>query len=69
MHSYLHHTRRTIIAICCQSPKARSSTQPHSMIDSYILWCWTDIRDRECFTTTAALVRITHVCYAALHSR
>jgi hypothetical protein len=35
-----------------QSPKARSSTQPHLMIDSYILWCWIDIRDRECFSAT-----------------
>jgi hypothetical protein len=51
-----------------QSPKARSSTQPHSMIDSYILLSWIDIRDRECFTATAALDRTTHVSCVALHS-
>src|SRR5215211_2517435 len=38
-----------------QSPKARSSRQPHSMIVSYILWCWIDIRDRECFTAAVDL--------------
>ena len=50
-----------------QSPKARSSTQPHLVIDSYILWCWIDIRDRECFTATVALDRITDVSCGALH--
>src|SRR3712207_4370279 len=38
------------------------------MIDSYILWCWIDIRDRECFTATVALDRTTHVSCVALHS-
>jgi len=43
-----------------QSPKTRSSTQPHLMIGSYILWCWIDIRDRECFTAAKDLDRTTH---------
>jgi hypothetical protein len=50
-----------------RSPKARSSTEPHLMIDSYILWCWIVLPDRECFTATVALNRITHVSCEALH--
>ena len=37
------------------------------MSDSYILWCWIDLPDRECFTATVALNRITHVSCEALH--
>jgi hypothetical protein len=50
-----------------QSPKARSSTQPHLIIDSYMLWCWIDIQYHEHFTDTVALDRITHVSCEALH--
>jgi hypothetical protein len=35
-----------------QNRRARSLAHPHSMTDSYMLWCWIDIRDRECSSAT-----------------
>src|ERR687894_2357178 len=51
-----------------QSPKPRSLTHPHSVTDSYMLWCWIDIHDRECSTATLELDRTTHVSCVALHA-
>src|ERR671916_743864 len=51
-----------------QSPKARSLAHPHSVTDSYMLWCWIGIRDRECSTATLELDRTTHVSCVALHT-
>src|SRR5919112_1479141 len=50
------------------SPKARSLVQPHSMTDSYMVWCRIDIRYRECSTETVDLNRTTHVFCVVLHS-
>jgi hypothetical protein len=51
-----------------QNRKARSLAHPHSMTDSYMLWGWIYIRDRECFTATADWDRTTHETSVALHS-
>jgi len=36
------------------------------MIHSYMLWCWIDIRERECFNATVASDQITHISPARL---
>jgi hypothetical protein len=51
-----------------QNRKARSFTHPHSITDPYMLWCWIDIRDRECSAAAVDLDRTTHGSCVALHS-
>src|SRR5215208_5474334 len=51
-----------------QNRRARSLAHPHSMTDSYMLWCWIDIGDRECSTATVDWARTTHGSCVALHS-
>jgi hypothetical protein len=51
-----------------QSRKARSLAHPRPVWDSYTLWCWIDMRDRECSTTTVDWDRGTPVSCLALHS-
>jgi hypothetical protein len=51
-----------------QSRKARSLTHPRPVRNPYTLWCWIDIRDRECSTATVDLDRTTHVSCVALHT-
>jgi hypothetical protein len=51
-----------------QNRKARSLAHPNSITDPYMLWCWIDIRDRECSTAAVDLDRTTHGSCVALHS-
>jgi hypothetical protein len=51
-----------------QNRKARSLAHPLSMTDSYRLWSWIDIRDREYSPAAVELDQTTHVSCVALHS-
>ena len=51
-------------------PQSRNGLAPRRIPTpgegSYILWCWIDMRDRECSTATVACERSTHASCVAL---
>src|SRR5215211_3009360 len=47
-----HSESRILNRTSSQSHKARSWADPPPLRDSHILWCWIDMRDRECSTAT-----------------
>ena len=57
---------RVFSEICLQDRAYNAASEPEGSIlnaatrdiHSYMLWCWIDIRDRECCTATVALDRI-----------
>ena len=66
---------RVFSEICLQDRAYNAASEPEGSIlnaatrdiHSYMLWCWIDIRDRECFTATVASDQITHISCEALH--
>jgi hypothetical protein len=70
--SWKGNSRKSAYSIVRRTPpqnrRARSLAHPHSMTDPYMLWCWIDIRNRECSPAAVELDRTTHVSCVALHS-